>query len=84
MKQDLGRERENVIDRLARVPWRIEPNYIKTEALAKPGHIKHKRREKKWYGEGNGNLLQYSCMGNPMDRGAWRATILGIVESDTT
>ena len=35
-------------------------------------------------GEGNGNLLQYSCMGNPMDRGAWRATILGIVESDTT
>ena len=25
-------------------------------------------------GEGNGNLLQYSCLGNPMDRGAWRAT----------
>ena len=24
-------------------------------------------------GEGNGNLLQYSCLGNPMDRGAWRA-----------
>ena len=22
-------------------------------------------------GEGNGNLLQYSCLGNPMDRGAW-------------
>ena len=29
-KQDLGREYENVIDRLARVPWRIQPNYIKT------------------------------------------------------
>ena len=26
-------------------------------------------------GEGNGNLLQYSCRGNPMDRGAWWATI---------
>ena len=26
-------------------------------------------------GEGNGNLLQYSCLGNPMDGGAWRATI---------
>ena len=26
-------------------------------------------------GEGNGNLLQYSCRGNPMDRGAWQATI---------
>ena len=25
-------------------------------------------------GEGNGNPLQYSCLGNPMDRGAWRAT----------
>ena len=24
-------------------------------------------------GEGNGNPLQYSCLGNPMDRGAWRA-----------
>ena len=25
-------------------------------------------------GEGNGNLLQYSCLGNPMDRGVWWAT----------
>ena len=27
-------------------------------------------------GEGNGNPLQYSCLENPMDRGAWRATVL--------
>ena len=26
-------------------------------------------------GEGNGNPLQYSCLGNPMDRGAWRAIV---------
>ena len=26
-------------------------------------------------GEGNGNPLQYSCLGNPMDRGAWQATV---------
>ena len=26
------------------------------------------------HGEGNGNLLQYSCLENPMDRGAWQAT----------
>ena len=26
-------------------------------------------------GDGNGNPLQYSCLGNPMDRGAWRATV---------
>ena len=29
-------------------------------------------------GEGNGNPLQYSCLGNPMDRGAWWATIHGV------
>ena len=29
-------------------------------------------------GEGNGNPLQYSCLGNPMDRGAWRATVHGL------
>ena len=33
-------------------------------------------------GEGNGNPLQYSCLENPMDRGAWWAT--GRKESDTT
>ena len=36
-------------------------------------------------GEGNGNPLQYSCLGNPTDRGAWWATVHGVVkESDTT
>ena len=29
-------------------------------------------------GEGNGNPLQYSCLENPMDRGAWRATVQGV------
>ena len=35
-------------------------------------------------GEENGNPLQYSCLGNPMERGAWWATVLGLQESDTT
>ena len=35
-------------------------------------------------GEGNGNPLQYSCLGNPMDRGAWRATVHGVTELGTT
>ena len=34
-------------------------------------------------GEGNGNLLQYPCLGNPMDRGAWRATDHGVTNSQT-
>ena len=35
--------------------------------------------------EGNDNPLQYSCLGNPMDRGAWRVIIHGATkESDTT
>ena len=32
---------------------------------------------------GNGNPLQYSCMENPMDRGAWRATVHGVAKSRT-
>ena len=32
-------------------------------------------------GEGNGNPLQYSCLENPMDRGAWRATVHGVSKS---
>ena len=31
-------------------------------------------------GEGNGNLPQYSCLGNPMDRGAWQATVYGVTK----
>ena len=31
-------------------------------------------------GEGNGNPLQYSCLENPMDRGAWWATVHGITK----
>ena len=34
-------------------------------------------------GEGNGNPLQYSCLENPMDRGAWRATAHGVAKSRT-
>ena len=42
-----------------------------------------------WWGrsprEGNGNQLQYSCLGNPVDRGALQAAVYGVTkESDTT
>ena len=37
------------------------------------------------HGEGNGNPLLYSCLGNPMDRGDWQVTVHGFAkEVDTT
>ena len=35
-------------------------------------------------GRGNGNPLQYSCLGNPMDRGAWQATVHSVADLDRT
>ena len=37
----------------------------------------------RFLGEGNGNLSQYSCLENLMDRGAWRATVHGVAKSWT-
>ena len=34
-------------------------------------------------GEGNGNPLQYSCLGNPTDGGAWQATVHGVTKNRT-
>ena len=34
-------------------------------------------------GEGHGNSLQYACLENPKDRGAWRATVHGVTKSWT-
>ena len=38
---------------------------------------------KKFPGEGNGNPLQYSCLENPMDEGAWWAAVHGVTKSQT-
>ena len=45
-----------------------------------PGSIPRSGRSP---GEGNGNPLQYSCLENPMDRGAWQATVHGAAKSQT-
>ena len=37
----------------------------------------------RYFGEGNGNPLQSSCLGNPMDRETWRAIVHGVTELDT-
>ena len=38
----------------------------------------------RYRGGGHSNLLHYSCLENPMDRGTWRATVYGVAESDMT
>ena len=43
--------------------------------------LAHNLSDYKTDGEGNGNPLQYSCLENPMDRGAWRATVHGVAKS---
>ena len=45
-----------------------------------PGSIPGSRRS---FEERNNNPLQYSCLENPMDRGAWRATVLGVTKGQT-
>ena len=45
-----------------------------------PGSIPGSRRSP---GEGNGNPLQYSCLENSMDGGAWQATVHGVAKSQT-
>ena len=37
----------------------------------------------RFLGERHDNSLQYSCLENPMDRGAWQATVHGVTDSDT-
>ena len=41
-------------------------------------------RSRRFPGGGNGNLLLYSCLENPMDRGAWQATVHGVTKSERT
>ena len=45
-----------------------------------PGSIPWSRRSP---GEGNGNLLQYFCLGNPMNRGTWWSTVHEVTKSQT-
>ena len=45
--------------------------------------IKHGVVQKAVGGVGNGNPLQYLCLENPMDRGAWQATVHGVTLSQT-
>ena len=50
---------------------------------ANPGDMGSISRSGRSLRKGNGNPLQYSCLGNPMDREAWQATVCGLTKSWT-
>ena len=64
------------------IPWTIRGSEGKepTCSAGDPGSIPGSGGSS---GEGNGNPLQYSCLENSMDRGAWWATVHGVAKSQT-
>ena len=66
--------------------WTEEPGRLQSMGLQRVRHDRETFTSLTSYfitGEGNGNPLQYSCLENPMDRGAWRAMVHGVAESRT-
>ena len=52
-------------------------------AMQKTGDVGLIPGSGRFLGGGNGNSLQYSCLENPMDRGAWQATVHGVANNQT-
>ena len=60
-------------------PCRLDPNKLLPQTTVTP----FPRETWDTSGEGKGNPLKYACLGNPTDRGAWRATVHGVAKSQT-
>ena len=68
-----------------RIPWMEEPGRLQSM-----GSLESDMTERLHFdfplsciGEGNGSPLQYSCLENPRDRGAWWAAVYGVAQSRT-
>ena len=74
----------NVLDEFMLVySWGFHAGSDGTESVCKvgnPGSIPGWERSP---GEGHGNPLQYPCLGSPMDRGAWQATVHRVTKGQT-
>ena len=66
-----------------RIPWTGEPGGLLSIGSQSRTHLKRLSMHA-CIGEGNGNPLQYSCLENPRERGAWWAAIYVVTQSDMT
>ena len=67
-----------------RIPWTGEPGGLLSMGLHRVGHDwSNLACVHACIGERNGNPLQYSCLENPRDRGAWWAAVYGVAQSQT-
>ena len=65
-----------------RIPWTEEPGGLQSVGSDMTERL-HFHFSLSCTGEGNGNPLQYSCLENPMDEGAWWAALYGVAQSRT-
>ena len=68
-----------------KIPWTEEPDRLQSVGSLRVGtaELLHFHFPLSCIGEGNGNQLQYSCLENPRDRGAWWAAVYGVAQSRT-
>ena len=68
-----------------KIPWMEEPGRLQSKGSLGVGHDwqLHFHFSLPCIGEGNGNPLQYSCLENPREWGAWWAAIYGVAQSQT-
>ena len=64
-----------------KIPWTEEPGGLQSIGSLGVGH--DRATSLSHIGEGNGNLLQCSCLENPRDGGAWWAAVYGVTQSRT-
>ena len=67
------------------IPWTEEPGRLQSMGSLESDTTErlHFHFSISCIGEGNGNPLQYSCLENPRDRGAWWAAVYGVAQSRT-
>ena len=66
-----------------KIPWMEEPGRLQSMGSLRVGHDWASSLSLSCIGEGNGNPLQYSCLENPRDGGAWWAAVYGVAQSQT-